>query len=136
MWEMVFLKIKLYRQMSLRKKRNEKLSPKYFGPYKVMERIGFVAYRLELPATTPIHPVFHVFQLKKMIGDYTKVQQLLPYVTENLEWMTAPDEVIGYRKNPTTKEWELLISWKELAPHEVTWENWDDFARQFPYFHV
>lgn len=108
--DLVFLKIRPYRQTSLRKKRNEKLSPKYFRPYKVLKRMGLVAYKLELLATSSIHLVFHISQLKKMIGEHTKVLQLLPNMNENHEGMTRPEEVYGYRKNPSTKEWEVLIS--------------------------
>ena len=57
---MVFLEIRPYRQVSLRKKRNEKRYPKFFGPYKIIEKIAPVADKLELPSTTYIHPIFHV----------------------------------------------------------------------------
>ena len=46
-----------------------KLSPRYCGPFEVLERIGLVAYRLALPSSTRAHNVFHVFLLKKYIHD-------------------------------------------------------------------
>ncbi|TYK06486.1 ty3-gypsy retroelement transposase [Cucumis melo var. makuwa] len=113
--DMVFLKLRTYRQVSLRRKCNEKLSPKYFGPYKILEKYRPVAYKLELPSTAAIHSVFHVSQLKKALGNHTQVQSIEPYLTETHEWMTQL-EVYGYKKNPNTMDWEVLISWKGL-PH-------------------
>lgn len=46
--EWVFLKIRPYQQKSLAKQRSEKLSPKYFGSFKILENVGVVTYRLEL----------------------------------------------------------------------------------------
>ncbi|TYK00065.1 transposon Tf2-1 polyprotein isoform X1 [Cucumis melo var. makuwa] len=134
--DMVFLKLRPYKQLSLQRKQNEKLSSKYFGPYRVLEKIGPVAYKLELPSTAATHPVFHVSQLKRALGDHTRLQQLDSYLTKNHKWMTQPDKVYGYRKNPNTKDWEVLISWKRLPPHEATWENCNDFKHQFPDFHL
>ena len=57
----VFLRLQLYKQMSLKQaKTDNKLSPKYYGPYKVLQNIGTMAYKLELPASSQVHLVFHV----------------------------------------------------------------------------
>ena len=54
-----------------------KLSPRYVGPYKILKRIGKVAYELELPAKLAVvHPVFHISILKKCMGDPTSIVPL------------------------------------------------------------
>ena len=66
----VFLRLQPYKQMSLKQlNKDNKLSPKYYGPYKVLQKIGSMAYKLELPATSWVHLVFHVSCLKKVIGN-------------------------------------------------------------------
>ena len=58
--EMVYVKLRPYRRKSFAQRRNEKLSLRFYSPYKVLSRIGPMAYRLELRSHTSIHPVFHV----------------------------------------------------------------------------
>ena len=54
-----------------------KLSPRYVGPYRILRRVGKVAYEVKLPAyLSVVHPVFHVSMLKKCIGDSTVVVSL------------------------------------------------------------
>jgi hypothetical protein len=66
----VSLRLQPYKHMSLKKqKKDNKLSPKYYAPYKVLQRIGSMDYKLELPPYLHVHPVFHVSFLKKVINN-------------------------------------------------------------------
>jgi hypothetical protein len=60
----VFLKLQSYVQCSLARRAHQKLAFKIFSPYQITENIGRVAYRLALPASSNIHLVLHVSQLK------------------------------------------------------------------------
>ncbi|TYK29737.1 Transposon Ty3-G Gag-Pol polyprotein [Cucumis melo var. makuwa] len=133
--ELVFLKIRPYRQLTIRRKRNEKLSPKYFGPYKIVERIGSVTYKLELPASTSIHPVFHVSQLRKVMGNHEEVRPTIQFLNDQLEWRAHPEEILEYQKNKAGS-WEVLIVWKGLPQHEASWEDYDGIRQQYPDFHL
>ena len=74
----VYLKLQSYRQNSVERRKNHKLSPRFFGPYRVLERVGEVAYRLELPQGSRVHPVFHISLLKKKVGDQEVVAEQPP----------------------------------------------------------
>jgi hypothetical protein len=62
--DLIYLKLQPYVQTLVATRANNKLSFKYFGPYKVLQRVGKAAYKLLLPPTSAIHPIFHVSQLK------------------------------------------------------------------------
>ena len=69
--------------MSLKQaKKDNKLSAKSYGPYKVLQKIGTMAYKLELPASSRVHPIFHVSCLKKVIGENIPVQNIFPELDE------------------------------------------------------
>jgi hypothetical protein len=65
--DLVFLRLQSYRQSSLKKSGAEKMKPRFYRPYKVIMRVGEVAYELELPEGRKIHNTFHVSFLKKAL---------------------------------------------------------------------
>ena len=78
--------------MSLKQsKKNNKLSPKFYGPYKVLQNISTVAYKLELPTSYQVHPVFHVSFLKNVIGDKLPVQTIFPELDEEGKIILEPE---------------------------------------------
>jgi hypothetical protein len=68
--DLVFLRLQPYRQSSLKKSWAEKLKPRFYGPYRIVCRVGEVSYELELTEGSKIHNVFHVSCLKKAMGQF------------------------------------------------------------------
>ena len=73
---------------------SQKLSFRYFGPYRILARVGSVAYKLDLPASSAVHPTFHVSQLKKAIPPTTQVTTDLPDPDDRLQ---VPIEILQKR---------------------------------------
>jgi hypothetical protein len=61
--DLVLLRLQPYRQHTVNHRVSQKLSKRYYGPFPVIRRIGNVAYELDLPPSSRIHPVVHVSQL-------------------------------------------------------------------------
>lgn len=77
--KLVHVKLQPYRQKTLAHRQSQKPASKYYSPYKVLTRIGTVAYKLQLPDSATIHPVFHVSLLKKKVGN-KEVLSTLPFL--------------------------------------------------------
>lgn len=110
--DLVFLKLRPYRQKSVAQRRNEKLAARFFGPLPILERIGNVAYRVELSEGYSIHNVFHVSQLKKQVGESQVPTVDLPVFTEDFEWILQPETILGLRWNEMAKETKWLVHWQ------------------------
>jgi hypothetical protein len=101
------------------------MSPKYYGPYKVLQNIGTMAYKLKLLASSRVHPVFHVSCLKKVIGDKIPVQTILPELDEEGKIILDPEVItkIIIRQQRNRLISEYLIKWKNLPTEDSTWED-------------
>ena len=134
----VFVKIRPYRQKSLAVRRNEKLAARFYGPFVVIQRVGKVAYKLELPPTAAIHPVFHVSQLRAAIGPAHSSPTLPPTLSADLELIVEPAELLDVRERQTPNGLlvEVLIGWKNLPHFEATWEKFLTIQEQFPTFNL
>jgi hypothetical protein len=130
----VLLRLQHYAQSSVVNRPCKKLAYKFFGPFPVLERIGKVAYRLELPPASKIHNVFHVSQLKDYSPDYTPVFSELPTLPALDCVDTAPETVLDRRmmKKGNKAIVQVLIKWKHLPDETATWEDWDVLKVRFP----
>lgn len=77
---------------------DDKVAPRFYSPYKVLERMGNVAYRLALPPRAHIHRLFHVVFLKKNNGD-PPAEVVPPPPIQNCCVLLVPTKVIKARLN-------------------------------------
>ncbi|GJV66953.1 ty3-gypsy retrotransposon protein [Tanacetum coccineum] len=131
--DMVLVKLQPYRQVTLAKRISNKLAKRYYGPYEVVERIGKVAYRLALPATSKIHPVFHVSILKAFLGKGDESVMELPEEVQDGRPREQPVAVCDSREvlqngKPIR---HVLVQWDNGSPEEATWECLSDFQNAY-----
>jgi hypothetical protein len=92
--DQVFLRLQPYKKTSLKVEHCQKLSPKFYGPYTILKRVGYVAYQLALPSHSKLHPVFHVSCLNKVIGTKCQTQTSLPELDEEGSIWLQPQAVL------------------------------------------
>ncbi|KAD3066853.1 hypothetical protein E3N88_34733 [Mikania micrantha] len=114
-----------------------KHSPRFVGPFKILERIGPVAYRLELPLElSNIHDVFHVSNLKKCLTDESLIVPLEEiHIDEKLQFSEEPVEVMD-REMKVLKRSRIPIvkvRWNSQRGPEYTWEREDQMKAKYPH---
>lgn len=107
----MYIKLQPYVQSSVAPRANQKLAYRFFGPYLITEKIGTVAYKLQLPDSSTIHPVFHVSQLKLVVPVTHSAQPLPP----DLDGLQVPERILQKR---VAKVGNRGTS---SSPHQVVW---------------
>lgn len=97
---MVYLKMQPYRETTLGLCNALKLTSKWYGPFKVMQRVGNAAYKLQLPEGTLLHDVFHVNQLKCHLGKNAIPNPQLPLIIPDSKIKIAPLAILAQRQVP------------------------------------
>ncbi|GJS53890.1 ty3-gypsy retrotransposon protein [Tanacetum coccineum] len=124
MGDKVLVKLQPYRQLTLARCLSHKLAKRYYGPYEILERIGKVAYRLALPVTSQIHPVFHVSILKSFLGSGSEAVAEIPEESDEGFLVEQPLAVCGsrfvLRDGSLVKQ--VLVQWAGRSPEDATWE--------------
>jgi hypothetical protein len=130
--ERVLLKLQPYAQTSMANRLFPKLSYKFFDPFTA--RVGKAAYKLELPANSLIHLVFHVSQLKQFNPDYTLVFSKLPVLDYFSAKQLMPKAILERRlvKKGNAAVPQVKVKWQALPEVSVMWEDWYVLINRFP----
>ncbi|KAK6126136.1 hypothetical protein DH2020_040114 [Rehmannia glutinosa] len=132
--EFVYLKLQPFRQNSVEFRKNLKFASKYYGPYLILEKVGKVAYKLELPEGSRIHPVFHVSLLKKCLGQKHLPSSELPSTDKEGNFKIVPLQVIDQREitRKGEKIQQLRVKWLDLREGFESWEDLKFLQKKFP----
>ena len=133
--DMVLLKVSPWKGV-IRFRKRGKLGPRFIGPFRVLARVGRVAYRLDLPVElSQIHNTFHVSQLRKCLVDESAVVPLEDIqVDSSLNYIERPVAILD-RKTKTlrNKAIQLVkVQWQHRKGSEWTWEAEEEMREHYP----
>ncbi|KAI3814287.1 hypothetical protein L1987_19038 [Smallanthus sonchifolius] len=114
-----------------------KLAPRFVGPFKILERIGKVAFKLELPeGLSNVLPIFHVSNLKKCLADENlhipldevHIDETMHFVEKTMEIMDREVKQLKRSHIPIVK-----VRWESKCGLEFTWEREDQMKAKYPH---
>jgi hypothetical protein len=120
----IYLRLQPYRQKTLALPCNLKLSPRFFGPFQILSRVGLVASKFALPPKACFQPVFHVSCLKKKLEQsVSPLSSLLP-IDAHGEIRLEPEVIVDRRliKHNGRAATEVLVHWKGALLEDDSWE--------------
>ena len=114
-----------------------KLSPRYIGPFEIIERVGSVAYKLNLPEElSAIHNVFHICNLKKCFADESLV---IPHtdihIDESLKFVEKPLSIEDRQVKKLRRKYIPIVKvkWDARRGPEYTWEVESTMKEKYPH---
>ncbi|GJY39693.1 membrane-associated progesterone-binding protein 4 [Tanacetum coccineum] len=133
----VYLKLQPPRQVTIRKDQQQKLSPKYYGHFMILAKVGAISYKLELPNNSQVHPVFHVSQLKLCKGNANKMG-ILPHCRTDGLLSVKPEAILDRRMTKLNNRAAIyvFVEWANHNKEDATWELYDDLVQRFPDFQM
>ncbi|GJR34811.1 putative reverse transcriptase domain-containing protein [Tanacetum coccineum] len=115
----------------------EKLAPRFVGPFEIIEKVGRVAYRLDLPEELDgVHDTFHVSNLKKCLADPTLQVPLDEIrVDDKLNFVEEPVEIMEreFKKLKRSRIAIVKVQWNSKRGPEFTWEREDQMKLKYPH---
>ncbi|GKC25200.1 putative reverse transcriptase domain-containing protein, partial [Tanacetum coccineum] len=117
-----------------------KLNPRYIGPFKILDRVGTLAYRLEiLEKLSRVHSTFHVSNLKKCFVDEPLAIPLDEIqIDDKLNFIEEPVEIIDQEVKRLKQSHIPIVKvyWNSRRGPEFTWEREDQMKKKYPHFFV
>ena len=114
-----------------------KLAVRFISPFRIIGRVGEVAYKLELPEDMNLHPVFHVSMLRKHINDPNSIEpERIAELRQDLSYPEGPIR-IGERRMRRLKNQgipQIQVFWGRQNRMVVTWEDEERFRQNYPEF--
>ncbi|GJY50284.1 putative reverse transcriptase domain-containing protein [Tanacetum coccineum] len=132
----VLLKVSPWKGV-VRFKTKGKLAPRFVGPFEIIEKVGHVAYQLDLPEElNDVHDTFHVSNLKKCLADLRlqvpldeiRVDAKLNFVEESVEILE-----IKFKKLKRSRIAIIKVRWNSKRGPEFTWEREDQMKLKYPH---
>ena len=121
----------------IRFKKRGKLSPRYIGPFEVLERVGAVTYLLALPPSlSSVHEVFHVSMLRKYPPDPTHmVDWGEPVIDADGTFEEGPVRIMDSLEQVFLGKTVRLVKvlWQHRGVEEATWEREDTVRANYPF---
>jgi hypothetical protein len=135
--DFVYLKVSPMRGLHCFKVQG-KLTPRFSGPFKILEKRGEVAYQLELPPQlSDVHDVFHVYQLKKCLRvPEEKISMEDLDAKEDLSYQEYPVKIFKTSERVTRNKRIKMckVQWSHHIEEEATWEREEELKVEFPRF--